>query len=183
MTFAFIRSGFVAAFPVLILMVAGVGAASAPINIVAIGASNTLGWGVNPQHAYPARLQAMLRDRGYNVKVTNAGVIFDTTTGMLRRVDSAVPDGTRIVILQPGGNDLRFFGTSEQRIANIDAMVKRLRARKIKVIVFDSVIPPQYYQWDGIHISAECHAMFASQLLPQVMAAIQRGFRPPYQAP
>jgi acyl-CoA thioesterase I len=177
MKFAFVISKFGAALAMLILMIAGVGAAPAPINIVAIGASNTLGWGVNPQLAYPARLQAMLRDRGYKVQLTNAGVIFDTTAGMLRRIDSAVPPGTRIVILQPGGNDLRFFGTREQRTANIDAMIKRLRARKIKVIVFDPVIPPQYYQWDGIHISAECHAMFASQLLPQIMAAIQAATR------
>jgi acyl-CoA thioesterase-1 len=96
---------------------------------------------------------------------------------MLRRLDSAVPDGTQIVILQPGGNDLRFFGTRERRTANIDAMAKRLRGRKIKVIVFDPVIPPQYYQWDGIHISAEGHAMFATKLLPQVTDAIRAATR------
>jgi acyl-CoA thioesterase I len=159
--------------PLLILMAAPVIAAPAPINVVAIGASNTSGWGVHLQDAYPARLQAMLRARGYNVRVRSEGVILDTTAGMLRRIDTAVPYGTRVVILQPGGNDLRFFGTSERRAANIDAIVTRLRSRKIKVIVFDPVIPPQYYQWDGIHISAKGHAIFASALLPQVIAAIQ----------
>jgi acyl-CoA thioesterase-1 len=173
MVFAFIRSGIVAVLPVLILMVAGVTAAPAQIKIIAIGASNTLGWGVNVQHAYPAKLQAMLRDRGYKAQVTNAGVILDTTARMLRRIDFAVPEGTHVVILQPGGNDLRFFGTKEQRSANIEAMVKRLRARKIKVIVFDPKIPQQFYQFDGIHISAQGHEMFASTLLPQVIAAIE----------
>src|SRR5262245_57312724 len=38
------------------------------------------------------------------------------------RLDSAVPKGTDIVILQPGANDLRFFGTKEARTANISAM-------------------------------------------------------------
>jgi hypothetical protein len=33
---------------------------AAVLNIVAIGASNTSGWGVGPQHAYPARLEALL---------------------------------------------------------------------------------------------------------------------------
>ncbi len=114
----------------------------------------------------------MLKGKGYNVRVTNAGMILDTTSGMLRRLDGAVPDRTRIVILQPGGNDLRFFGTRERRAANIEAMVTRLRARKIEVIVFDPKIPRQYYQFDGIHITTKGHAMFASTLLPQVIAIL-----------
>lgn len=172
-----ILRGVSAAIPALLLMTADVRAAPTTINIVAIGASNTSGWGVRPRNAYPARLQAMLREKGYNVRVTNAGMILDTTAGMLRRIDGAVPDGTRLVILQPGGNDLRFFGTKERRTANIDAMVRRLRSRKIKVIVFDPVIPPQYYQFDGIHITAEGHAMFATELLPLVIDALSRRSR------
>ena len=163
-----------ATIPALILLAADVCAAPATIEIVAIGASNTSGWGVNPHSAYPARLQAMLKEKGYNVRVTNAGMILDTTAGMLRRIDAAVPDRTRLVILQPGGNDLRFFGTKERRTANINTMVARLRARKIEVIVFDPEIPRQYYQFDGIHITAKGHAIFASALLPQVIAALSR---------
>jgi acyl-CoA thioesterase I len=166
--------GASAAISALILIAADVCAAPPTINIVAIGASNTSGWGVRPQYAYPARLQAMLKEKGYKVRVTNAGMIFDTTAGMLRRIDSAAPDGTRIVILQPGGNDFRFFGTRERRSANIDAMVARLLSRKIEVIVFDPEIPSKYYQFDGIHITAKGHAMFASALLPQVIAILER---------
>jgi acyl-CoA thioesterase-1 len=53
----------------------------------------------------------MLRAKGYDAHVANAGMSFDTTGGMLRRVDSAVPTGTSIVVFNPGGNDLRFFGS------------------------------------------------------------------------
>ena len=67
---------------------------AAVLNIVAIGASNTSGWGVGTQDAYPARLQALLRKKGIPANVINAGVLGDTTAGMLRRVDSAVPKGT-----------------------------------------------------------------------------------------
>jgi acyl-CoA thioesterase I len=169
MNFMFDR--FVLASAMILVAVA---AKAAPITIVAIGASNTAGWGVGAGNAYPAQLQTMLRARGYDAHVINAGVSFETTAGMLRRIDSAVPEGTRIVILQPGGNDLRFFGTREQRAANIAAMVNRLRARNIEAIVFDPVIAQRYYQWDGIHITAEGHAMFASSLLPQLLTAIGR---------
>ncbi len=96
-----------------------------PLNIVAIGASNTTGFGVGEQNAYPAVLQALLRKKGIDANVTNAGVNGDVTAGMLRRIDAAVPKGTDIVILQPGGNDLRFFGTKAARAANIAAMVAR----------------------------------------------------------
>jgi acyl-CoA thioesterase I len=144
--------------------------AAAPMNIVALGASNTSGWGVGSQKAYPAQLEAMLRARGYDAHVTNAGVNFDTTAGMLQRLDSAVPAGTSIVILNPGGNDLRFFGSKEQRAANIATIVDRLRARNIRVIVFENTIVPQgYYQWDGIHFTSEGHTLVASHLIQQLM--------------
>jgi len=151
------------------------GRAAGPLNIVAIGASNTAGWGVGSQNAYPARLQAMLRDEGYDARVINAGVSFSTTNGMLGRLDSAVPAGTSLLILQPGGNDLRFFGSKEQRAANIAAIVRRMRERKIEVIVFDNdIVPPEYLQWDGIHFTAKGHAWAASWLMLEVIASLKR---------
>ncbi len=147
--------------------------AESTIRIVAIGASNTAGWGVGSQNAYPAQLEVMLKAKGYNVQVANAGKSFDTTTGMLRRLDAAVPKGTSIVIVQPGGNDLRFFGSKEQRAANIAAIADRLRARNIKVIMFDNkIVPSGLYQWDGIHFTTKGHKWIASYLMRPVLASI-----------
>ena len=158
----------------VLLLLAGAQAAAqaAPLRIVAIGASNTSGWGVGSGSAYPERLQAMLRAKGIDAEVKNSGIPAETTNGMLGRIDSAVPDGTSIVILQPGGNDLRFFGTKERRTSNINSMVAKLRARNIKVIVYDPVFPPEDYQWDRIHINTDGHNKMAAALVPQVMAAI-----------
>lgn len=142
------------------------------VNIVAIGASNTWGWGVSS--AYPERLQTLLREQGYNANVHNAGILFDTTGGMLNRLDHAVVPETHIVILQPGGNDRRFLVSPERRAANIAEMVSRLQARKIEVIVYDPVFPPEYYQWDRIHITAEGHSRIASDLLPEIVARIPK---------
>ena len=126
-----------------------------PLNIVAIGASNTTGFGVGEQKAYPALLQTLLRNKGIAANVINAGVNGDVTAGMLRRIDSAVPKGTDIVILQPGGNDLRFFGTKAARTANVAAMAARMRARGIRVIIYDpDPVPADFYQWDHIHFNA-----------------------------
>ena len=89
-----------------------------PLRVVAIGASNTSGWIVSSEQAYPQVLEQMLRTAGYEVQITNSGRPFDTTAGMLARLDSAVPDGTDLVILQPGANDRRFFVSAEQRANN-----------------------------------------------------------------
>jgi lysophospholipase L1-like esterase len=66
----------------LLLAWASIGAQAAPLRIVAIGASNTHGWYVGNQGAYPAQLQVLLRAKGIDAQITNAGVPFETT-GMM----------------------------------------------------------------------------------------------------
>src|SRR6516164_1347206 len=138
-----------------------------PLRIVAIGASNTHGWYVGNQGAYPAQLQALLKAKGIEAQITNAGVPLDTTAMMLRRIDRNVPNGTDIVILQPGSNDVRFFGTMKQRAANIEQMTRRLRARAIEVIVYDERIPLRFYTFASTLWPREAHPMIAPALLPR----------------
>jgi acyl-CoA thioesterase-1 len=164
-------------FAILALSFGAFRAEAEPLRIVAIGASNTHGWYIGTQAAYPAQLQAGLAAAGIDAQVTNAGVPFDTTAMMSDRLERDVPRGTDIVILQPGANDLRFLGTRERRAANIAAMMRRLQARGIKVIVYDEEIPLRYYTLDFIHLTRDGHAMIAAALLPRVMehAAARRG--------
>lgn len=58
-------------------------ASLAPANaqIVALGASNVAGKGVDSSEAYPAQLERLLAARGYHVHVANAGVSGDTNLG------------------------------------------------------------------------------------------------------
>jgi acyl-CoA thioesterase-1 len=158
-------------------------AGAAQVNIVALGASNTYGMGkgrnagngVSPGQAYPAQLQAMLKARGVDASVRNAGVPGDTTAGMLARVGSAVPNGTQIVILQPGGNDAR-SGTGGDRAGNIATITSQLQARGIKVILLDrilSLVPAASRHPDGQHFDARGHTAVAASLVPRVMAAIK----------
>src|SRR6185436_16330599 len=62
---------------------------------------------VSPSRAegFPAALQRRLDAQQPGWVVSNAGVSGDTTAGGLRRFDEAVPDGTRILILELGAND------------------------------------------------------------------------------
>jgi acyl-CoA thioesterase I len=125
-------------------------------------------------------LERLLRQKGIDAHVVNAGVWGDVTAGMRNRLDAAVPKGTDIVILQPGANDLRFFGTKQARSANIAAMVQRLHARGMRVIVYDpDPVPRDFYQWDGIHFNAAAHAKIAATLAAQITAAVKAA--PPAQ--
>src|SRR5450631_277465 len=153
-------------------------ASAAPLNIVALGASNTAGrgqgkhpGGVAREQAFPAQLEAMLRAKGIDAHVRNAGIAGDTTGGMLKRMDSAVPNGTRIVILQTGGNDAREGGDAAASTAQITS---KLAARGIKVILLDhpsAYAPASTRDPDGEHYNAQGHAAIAAGLLPQVIAA------------
>ena len=137
--------------------------------VVALGASNTAGKGVEPSQAYPAQLQAMLRARGVDVSIINAGINGDTTGGMMARLDSAVPRGTKVVILQPGGNDLRQGApdyTSEIR--------NRLRAMGIRVVMVpNAMFRGKPHQPDGIHLTPEGYHMLAQQLVGPVASALR----------
>lgn len=149
----------------------GLGVASADAaTIVALGASNTYGKGVARNQAYPAQLEAILRAKGLSVRVVNAGINGDTTEGMLQRLDRAVPNGTRAVILQPGGNDRR--KGSLDRTADIQS---RLSARGISVIMLSNgMLHGLPHQPDGVHLTPEGYHMLAEQLASQVSGAIGR---------
>jgi acyl-CoA thioesterase-1 len=156
-------------FATVVVLVFGVGPSHASsLTIVAVGASNTIGWGVGVEAAFPARLQTILRQRGIDATVTNAGIVANTTADMLSRIDRVVPNGTNIVILQPGTNDRRFGGSEYQRTANISAIIDRLQQRHIRVIVYDPKIPRDFLQVDGIHFTASAHGKIAMTLAAQI---------------
>lgn len=145
------------ALPVVLAALAALffsGAAGAePIRIVALGDSNTAGFGVSAPNKYPAQLERALQARGYDVVVVNAGVSGDTTGGALRRFDAAFPEDTDIAIVFLGRNDMRFGISMERTRRNLNEIVGRLRARGVEVILAG------FYSRDFSDI-AEAHGAF-----------------------
>lgn len=105
------------------------------VQIVAFGDSNTAGFRLRDEHAYPAQLERALRAKGHDVHVLNSGVSGDTSSTGLARIDKAVPPGTRIAIVYFGRNDVRWGVEPVKFRANIEAIVKQLRARDIEVLL------------------------------------------------
>jgi acyl-CoA thioesterase I len=157
----------------LLLTIAANLASAATAQIVAFGASNTAGYGVGSDAAWPTRLEAMLRAKGYQATVANAGISGDTTVGMLARLDSAVPDGTELVILAIFSyNDASHGISPSEHVANIQKIQSRLGARGIRTISVLPYVSDLPRQSDSVHLTAEGHATLAARLLPQVIAAI-----------
>ena len=166
------------AFLALLLCLAMSPAAHAA-EVVALGASNTFGRGgprapdgVSVGQAYPAQLERLLRSQGCNVSVRNAGVAGDITGGMLARLPGVLGKDTRVLILQPGGNDRR-RGTEGDRAGNIAKMRGIASARGIKVVMLENIgkIAGAHRLPDGQHFGAGGHALFAEHLAPRVKAA------------
>lgn len=126
------RNARVFAFVLVGLAVASINPASA--QIVALGHSMVRG-NVSESEMWPAVLEGLLRAKGSQVHVANAGVWGETTDRTLARLPSAVPEGTRIVILaDTPGNDVRRNMSPAQAMANIAAMKNQLKARGIRVV-------------------------------------------------
>ena len=112
--------------------------------IVAFGDSLTAGFGVAPEEAWPALIEARLRREGYPYRVVNAGVSGDTTAGGLRRVDWVLRNRPEVAVVALGANDgLRGLSTDLMR-TNLLGIVERLRAAGTRVLVVGMEVPPNY---------------------------------------
>jgi acyl-CoA thioesterase-1 len=120
---------------------AGGGAAAEPVSIVALGDSLTAGYGLPPEAAFPAQLEIALRERGYDVSVTNAGVSGDTAADGLARLEWSIPAEADIVIVELGANDaLRGIDPSVTRDA-LDDILAGLAARGQHVLLTGMLAP------------------------------------------
>ena len=157
--------------------------------VVAVGGSNTYGEGVSRADTYPAQLEALLRRDGLDVTVRNEGINGQTTAEMLLRLRLTVPEGTHIVILQVGGNDLR-PGEETNTNVNVETMVATLRERHIEVLIipgaglrgpelreladkYDTLVAPPFArmapdQRVGQHFTPLGYRMIAERVAPLV---------------
>jgi acyl-CoA thioesterase-1 len=116
-------------------------AGAAPV-LVVLGDSLAAGYGLAPGEAFPERLAASLAARGIAATIVNAGVSGDTTAGGLERLEWSVPPEANAAIVELGGNDaLRGLDPAATR-ANLDAILARLKARGVAVLLAGMLAPP-----------------------------------------
>jgi acyl-CoA thioesterase-1 len=126
----------------LVLSCLAAPAAADTVDIVGFGDSLMAGYQLDAGQSFPDRLQAALRERGRDVTVANAGVSGDTTSGGLARLDWSVPDGTDLVILELGANDMLRGVSPAIAEQNLEAMILRLEERGIAVLLAGMLAAP-----------------------------------------
>lgn len=132
---------------VLALMLAATPLAGAfakdPVTIVALGDSLTAGYLLGPDEGFPEQLERALKEAGHeNVKVVNAGVSGDTSSGGLARLDWAVGPEADAVIVELGANDaLRGIDPGLAR-ENLTEIVTRLKERGLPILLAGMLAPP-----------------------------------------
>jgi len=185
----FRRYAFVAAFCFAASM-----PSAAQTLIAATGDSNIDGKLVDRSEAYPAKLEHWLQSRGYNVKVVNTGISGDTTAGLLARLDSAVPEGTKIAVISIGINDTRkgtgskHFFDPDQSQANVDMIASKLKGRGITLYMFsrtgagaiplgeffDGVRDLKYRAADGRHLNPAGYDLVVARTAPKIARSLKR---------
>ena len=115
---------------------------ASPVTILALGDSLTAGLGLPQDQAFPARLEAALKAKGHDVTVINGGVSGDTAADGLARLDWALDDSVKAVIVELGANDALRGLPPAQAEAALDQIVTKLDERHLPVLIAGMRAPP-----------------------------------------
>ena len=112
--------------------------------ILFLGDSLTAGYGLSPDQAFPAIAESLLKQKGKNVKVINAGISGETSAGGLARIDWVLKQPVDILFLELGANDgLRGLPVSETE-KNLQGIIDKVKAKNksVKVVLAGMMVPP-----------------------------------------
>jgi acyl-CoA thioesterase-1 len=117
-------------------------AETGPIRILALGDSLVAGYGLPAEQGFVPQLQAALKKIGIEAKVLQGGVSGDTSAGGRARLAWALKAKPDVAIVELGGNDgLRGLEPRQTR-ANLDAILRQLKAAKVPVLLAGMLAPP-----------------------------------------
>lgn len=117
-------------------------AAAAPLRLLVLGDSLAAGYGLAAADAFQSRLLAGLKARGLDVQIVDGAVSGDTTAGGRARLDWVLAEKVDAALVELGGNDgLRGIDPRTTE-ANLAAILDRLRAEGIPVLLSGMLAPP-----------------------------------------
>jgi acyl-CoA thioesterase-1 len=112
-----------------------------PIRLLVLGDSLTAGYGLPHEDGFQAVLAAALREHGEAVAIIDGAVSGDTSAGGLARLDWVLGDGADAAIVELGANDGLRGLDPEQMGRNLTAILDRLDAKHVKVLL-SGMYPP-----------------------------------------
>ena len=118
------------------------GLEAAPVRLLILGDSLAAGYGLPRGDSFEAQLAAALKARGLEVHVIDGAVSGDTSAGGLARLDWVLADTPQAALVELGANDgLRGLDPDAMR-ANLAAILDKLAARHIPVLLTGMYAPP-----------------------------------------
>lgn len=113
-----------------------------PLRLLALGDSLTSGFGLEPNEAFPVKLEAALKNRYPDLKIINGGVAGDTAADGLARLDWVLANDVDGIIVELGANDaLRGLDVSQTEGA-LDGIMAKAEDRKLPVLILGMKAPP-----------------------------------------
>ena len=115
-----------------------------PIRVLFLGNSLTAGYGLPPEEAYPALLQARTDSLKLPVTIINAGVSGDTSAGGLRRLAWQLEDPPDILVVALGANDgLRGLPPAMTK-SNLTQIIHQTREANpdVSILIAGMQVPP-----------------------------------------
>ena len=143
--------------------------------IAALGDSLTQGYGLVPEDGFVPQLQTWLSEAGADVRLINAGVSGDTTSGGLARIGWTLTDDVDALIVALGGNDVLRGIAPDVARANLDGILQAAEARGLPVLLVGVEAPGNYgpdYKLAFEAAYAELAEAYRAVLYPNFLAAI-----------
>ncbi len=146
------------------------------VRIVALGASNTYAQAVSTSEAWPAKLEAMLRAKGYDVSISVKAVTRGDASQILSAAGS-IPAGTKVVLFDSGGGNSRDRGINPAAYRGQTEQTIRAHGAKPIFVSYKQIVGPEGTSaWIANdphhHFTAASHTRVAAAMLPRVIAAI-----------
>lgn len=125
--------------------------------IVVLGDSLTSGYGLTENATFPTRLEQQLQQRGFKVRVINAGVSGDTSAGGLARLEWTLTEQPDLMIIELGANDALRGLDPLQTKQNLSAILSRLQAAGVPTLLTGMKAPRNlgedyYNKFDRLYV-------------------------------
>jgi acyl-CoA thioesterase I len=95
--------------------------------VLFVGTSLTAGLGLDPDEAYPARVQERIDEAGLPYEVVNAGVSGETSAQARRRMGWLIRQPFDVIVIETGANDMLRGADVDSARANLAAIVDTIR--------------------------------------------------------
>jgi acyl-CoA thioesterase I len=137
--------------------------------ILVLGDSLTAGYGLDAGQSFPDKMQAALKAKGLDVTFINASVSGDIAAQGAARLDWALTDDVKAVIVELGANDALRGLDPAQAEAALREILEKLKQKNLPVLLLGMKAPPNMgadyvAKFDGMY--AKLAAEFGVALYP-----------------